>query len=212
MTTSTRQLYEDHHASRRAPGFSILKHERGELFASIIGTGQRVLDLGCRDGALTSFFARDNSVLGVDVDAEALNRARQQLGIETRELDAHGDWHELAGESFDAVVAGEVLEHLFYPDRVTAHVADHLRPNGIFVGSVPNAFSLKNRLRYLFGQTKNTPLEDPTHVNQFSAKELKALLRSHFREIQIIGLGRYGRLARWVPSLCAFDLAFIAKK
>jgi len=209
---STKSLYEEHHASRRSPGFSILKKERGALFVRLLGTGKRILDLGCRDGALTRYFAEGNSVLGVDVDTQALARAHADLDIETRELDAHGDWHELAGEQFDAVVAGEVLEHLFYPERIAAHVAAHLKPGGMFVGSVPNAFSLKNRLRYLAGKKKNTPLEDPTHINQFSATELATILRKHFSTVEITGLGRHERLARTWPNMLAFDLVFIAKR
>jgi 2-polyprenyl-3-methyl-5-hydroxy-6-metoxy-1,4-benzoquinol methylase len=209
---STKSLYEEHHSTRRSPGFSILKEERGALFAELLGSGKRVLDLGCRDGALTRYFMEGNSVLGVDVDAQALTRAHEQLGIEVRELDAHGDWHELNEDQFDAAVAGEVLEHLFYPDRVAAHVARHLKPGGMFIGSVPNAFSLKNRLRYLSGTKKNTPLEDPTHINQFSAAELEATLKKHFSAVEVTGLGTYPRLARAWPGMLAFDLVFIAKR
>jgi 2-polyprenyl-3-methyl-5-hydroxy-6-metoxy-1,4-benzoquinol methylase len=211
MSTLAKDLYEEHHSLRRAPGFSILKEDRGRFFASVIGAGKRVLDLGCRDGALTSYFAQGNSVLGVDVDEVALARAKESLGIETRFVDAHGDWHELASESFDAVVAGEVLEHLFYPDRIVAQVAKHLISGGVFVGSVPNAFSLKNRLRYLLGSKLHTPLEDPTHINHFSASDLHRLLSKQFSSVEIRGLGRYRRLAALSPTWFAFDLAFVAR-
>jgi 2-polyprenyl-3-methyl-5-hydroxy-6-metoxy-1,4-benzoquinol methylase len=212
MSGGAKKLYEEHHKERRSPGFSVLKEERGRLFSSIIGTGKRVLDLGCRDGALTAYVVDGNSVLGVDVDEVALTRAHETLGIETRVLDAHGDWNELGEETFDAVLMGEVLEHLFYPDRVVAQVAAHLRRGGVFVGSVPNAFSLKNRLRYFSGSKKNTPLEDPTHINQFSAADLESILRTCFSSIEIRGLGRYSRLAAALPSWFAFDLVFIARK
>jgi hypothetical protein len=91
-------------------------------------------------------------------------------------------------------------------------VAAHLKPGGAFIGSVPNAFSLKNRLRYLAGRKKNTPLEDPTHINQFSAAELSRVLGGHFQSVTVTGLGRHERLARLWPNMLAFDLVFIAKK
>ncbi len=210
MGVGTKDLYEEHHGSSRPQGFSILKEDRGRFFATAIGKGKRVLDMGCRDGALTAYFARDNTVVGVDVDEVALARAKEALGIDTRALDAHGDWHELMGETFDVVVAGEVLEHLFYPDRVVAHVARHLKPGGMFVGSVPNAFSLKNRLRYLSGSRAHTPLEDPTHINHFSAAELHALLSKHFESVEVQGLGRYKKMAAFSPNLFAFNLSFVA--
>ena len=48
----------------------------------IVGTGKDVLDLGCRDGALTRAYIDGNEVVGVDVDREALAEAAK-LGIET---------------------------------------------------------------------------------------------------------------------------------
>jgi 2-polyprenyl-3-methyl-5-hydroxy-6-metoxy-1,4-benzoquinol methylase len=212
MTDGTKKLYEEHHKSARQAGFSILKGERGGLFSRLIGTGKTVLDIGCRDGALTAFFAEGNTVTGVDIDENALARARQNLGITTMAVDLHGDWSELGERKFDAVVAGEVLEHLFHPDEIARKVSVRLQPGGVFVGSVPNAFSLINRLRYLKGSIRHTPLSDPTHINQFSAERLYAMLSQSFAEVEIIGLGRTGFLARICPSWFAFDLGFVCKK
>jgi 2-polyprenyl-3-methyl-5-hydroxy-6-metoxy-1,4-benzoquinol methylase len=203
-------VYEHHHAHNRQEGFSILKADRGALFAGWIGTGKRVLDIGCRDGALTRYFAAGNSVVGADVDRQALARAAAELGIETKLVDVVAEWP--FDETFDAVVAGEVLEHLYYPDKVSERVSASLRPGGIFVGSVPNAFSLKNRLRYLRGTTRHTPLADPTHINHFSADSLRAMLQKHFAHVEVVGLGRYRTLSRYAPSWVSFDLAFRATR
>jgi 2-polyprenyl-3-methyl-5-hydroxy-6-metoxy-1,4-benzoquinol methylase len=211
MSSSVKDLYEAHHAFSRRPGFSILKEERGAFFARHIGKGKKILDLGCRDGALTQYFTEGNSVLGVDIDSVALERAVQELNIQTRVLDAHGNWEELKGEKFQVVVAGEVLEHLFYPDQVVEKVSRHLQRRGVFIGSVPNAFSLKNRFRLFFAKKEHTPLSDPTHINHFSEAMLHKLLTTQFSSVTISGLGRYSRLAHWWPNLFAFDLVFVAK-
>jgi 2-polyprenyl-3-methyl-5-hydroxy-6-metoxy-1,4-benzoquinol methylase len=126
-------------------------------------------------------------------------------------MDLNGDWNELKDRKFDIIVAGEVLEHLYYPGNVLSKVKSHLHNGGLFIGSVPNAFSLKNRFRYLLGKKKNTPLEDSTHINQFSYKEIKNILSSHFKEVEIVGLGKYKLLANRFPNLFAFDLFFICK-
>ncbi len=209
--SDTQTLYEEHHRSSRAPGFSIMKDDRGEFFAKVLGKGKTVLDIGCRDGALTSYFVEGNTVLGVDIDEEALARAKE-YGLETKPMDLMGDWHEIEQKRFDAIVAGELLEHLFFPEDIVKKAKEHLNPNGIFVGSVPNAYSLKNRLRYLAGKQKNTPLEDPTHINQFSVELLDGMLKKHFSNVEIHGLGRYPRLAALSPNWFAFDLAFVAQK
>ena len=212
MSESLKKMYELHHSTVRRAGFSIMKSERGPFFAQALGKGKKILDLGCRDGALTSFFTEGNTVTGVDIDEISLARASQSLGIETMSFDIQSDWSVLQGRKFDAVTAGEFLEHVFYPDKVVAKVAQILVPEGIFVGSIPNAFSLKNRLRYLIATKKGTPLSDPTHINHFSAKEFEAVLKKSFKDVKIIGMGRLGILARLCPQWFAFDLCFIAKK
>lgn len=211
MTDSLKEIYKHHHATSRERGFSILKDERGAVLKELVGTGQKVLDIGCRDGALTRFFIEGNEVLGVDIDQNALNEA-QKLGIETKVMDLNGDWPELQDRKFDVVVAGEVLEHLYYPEKVAGKVVERLLPQGRFIGSVPNAFSLKNRLRYLVGSKRHTPLSDPTHITQFSAPELETILKKHFSKVEVRGLGRYQKLASLSPNLFSFDLFFTAEK
>lgn len=209
MSDSLKHIYTDHHQANRERGFSILKDTRGLLIKNIIGTGKKVLDIGCRDGALTKYFSDSNSVMGIDIDDSALAEARKSLGIETMNIDLNGNWSELTGRKFDVVIAGEVLEHLYFPNKIIEKVAEHLIKGGKFVGSVPNAFSLKNRLRYLFGRKRYTPLSDPTHITQFHLQELTCMLNKHFSQVRVLGLGRYATLARLFPGLFGFDLFFV---
>jgi len=184
--------------------------ERGAFLKDRVGKGKQVLDIGCRDGALTSFFAEGNTVTGIDIDSSALERARS-LGITTRQVDLNGEWG-IPRDSFDVVVAAEVIEHLYHPRLVIEKIYDVLREEGTLLGSVPNAFSLKHRVRYMFKQKKGTPLEDPTHINHFTVAELHSLLSEFFEEVHIYGLGRFKRLVRLSPQSFAFDLVFEAKR
>ncbi|HEC30501.1 MAG TPA: class I SAM-dependent methyltransferase [Candidatus Yonathbacteria bacterium] len=209
---STQEIYEKHHAEKKRENFSIMETERGEFFKDAVGQNKKVLDIGCRDGVLTRYFSEGNEVLGVDIDRELLLKAKENLEIETKVMDLNGDWNEIEGNKFDVITAGEIVEHLYYPEVVLEKIYGHLKNSGLFVGSVPNAFSLKHRLRYLAGKKKNTPLEDPTHINHFSAKHLKELLSRRFVKVEIVGFGRYKKLAEYFPSLFAFDLVFKCKK
>src|SRR5207248_1367135 len=158
------ERYGEHHRSSRGEEFVFAGPERAELFRRYVGgPGRRVLDLGCRYGALTRTYAEGNEVVGVDVDREALQEAAK-LGIETRWADVD-EALPFPGASFDVVVAGELLEHVRDPERLMGEVSRLLRPGGTFVGSVPNAFRLKNRLRFLLGRK---PEDDPTHLHMFS--------------------------------------------
>lgn len=157
---------------------------RGTFLKKYVGQGKKVLDIGCRDGALTKFYAQGNDVTGMDIDSSALVRASESLGIKTIHSDLNDIW--ALEETFDIVVACEIIEHVYYPEKVLKKIYEALKPGGILLGSIPHAFSLQSRLRLLFASKKNTALEDPTHINHFSGKEFKRLLEeAHFDDIYI---------------------------
>jgi SAM-dependent methyltransferase len=197
--------YARHNRLERGAGFVFAGTERIELFRRYVGgPGRKVLDLGCRDGALTRRYSEGNDVVGVDADREALAEAAK-LGIETRwaDLDEPLPFDEAA---FDVVVAGELLEHLRDPARVVAGVRRVLRPGGTFVASVPNAYRLKNRLRFLAGRK---PEDDPTHLQMFSAADVRSLLAG-FDEPTLHFIA--GRLVPVHARLFANDIVFTGRK
>jgi SAM-dependent methyltransferase len=200
--TDLSERYEEHHRERRDEGDFVFVPERIPLFVEAIGRGKRVLDLGCRSGALTKHFLDGNSVVGLDVDAAALEKV-QALGIEPVQANVEEPL-PFEGETFDAVVAGELFEHLQFPDALVDEIRRVLRPGGVLVGSVPNAFRVQSRLRFLRGLP---PEDDPTHLRMFSPRELRALL-SAFDDVSLDFVG--GRLVRLGARLFARDLVFRA--
>jgi SAM-dependent methyltransferase len=196
------ERYRDHQGSRQE--FVFGADERASAIARLVGgPGLRVLDLGCRAGALTQHYATGNDVVGVDVDRDALARAEERLGISTAWVDVEARL-PFADAAFDVVVAGELFEHLADPAAVVADVRRVLRPGGRLVGSVPNAFRLKARLRFLAGRD---PDPDPTHLQMFSPGSLRALFRG-FDDVRIrFAVGRY---VRWNPQLMARVMLFHA--
>ena len=197
--------YAEHNRLERGAGFVFAGPERVELFRRYVGgPGRRVLDLGCRDGALTRAYAEGNEIVGVDADREALAEA-EKLGIETHwaDLDEPLPFDDT---SFDVVAAGELLEHLRDPRRLVAEVRRMLRPGGTFVASVPNAYRLKNRLRFLLG---HRPEDDPTHLQMFSPEEVRALL-ADFDEPRLHFIA--GRLVPLHARLFANGIVFSGRK
>ena len=178
--------YAEHNRVERGAGFVFAGPERIELFRRYVGgPGRDVLDLGCRDGALTQAYAGGNAIVGVDADREALAEA-QKLGIQTR-------W-------------GELLEHLRDPRRVVSEVLRVLRSGGTFVGSVPNAYRLKNRLRFLTG---HKPENDPTHLQMFAPADIRAFLDG-FEDVHLHLIA--GRLVPLHARLFANDIVFSGRK
>lgn len=202
-------VYREHHAKRRGVFFVLYEETRGGFLQKNIGTGKRVLDIGCRDGALTRFYREGNEVLGLDIDTVALEHARDTLGISIRQVDLNGDWGVEPG--YDVVVACEVIEHLYYPGVVIKKAFSVLRPGGVLLGTIPHAFSLQSRVRFLFGTKAGTPMQDPTHINHFSVAELRAYLAdAGFVGISIESI--VARRFRWLswaaPHLFSHTLLF----
>ena len=92
--------------------------------------GERVLDLGCGDGALTAKLAAMGcEVVGVDSSAQQIAAARA-LGLDARVVDCQN----LAFDSeFDAVFSNAALHWMKRPDDVIAGVWRALKPGGRFV-------------------------------------------------------------------------------
>jgi len=202
--TSLGDRYEEHHRERRDEGDFVFVPERIPLLVAAVGRGKRVLDLGCRSGALTRHFLEGNSVVGLDVDANALEKAAA-LGVEPVQANVE-ETLPFDDGSFDAVVAGELLEHLQFPDALVAEIRRVLLPGGVLAGSVPNAFRVQSRLRFLRGKP---PEDDPTHLRMFSPAAVRELLAGFGRvELTFVG-GRYARLN---ARLFGRDLVFTAVK
>lgn len=68
-------VYRTHHEARRPKDFVFCGPERLVVFHEWVGTGGRVLDVGCRFGALTRAYLDGNEVVGVDIDRRALDEA-----------------------------------------------------------------------------------------------------------------------------------------
>nr|WP_163504020.1 class I SAM-dependent methyltransferase [Halomonas socia] len=92
--------------------------------------GERILDLGCGDGALTERLAKLGvDILGVD-SSEAMVEATRQRRITAQLIDAH----QLPFDhEFDAVFSNAALHWMLEPQAVIAGVKRALKPGGRFV-------------------------------------------------------------------------------
>ena len=130
-----------------------------------------LLDLGCWVGFLLAE-ARDRGwrTLGVEPSEFASRYARERLGLEAIHaglLEADVD----AG-AWDAVVLGDVIEHLPDPAGALDRIAALLRPGGVVYMALPNAGSAVARV---LGPRWWSVI--PTHVQYFSRPSLFTLLR-----------------------------------
>jgi trans-aconitate methyltransferase len=93
--------------------------------------GERILDLGCGDGALTAKLAETGAVMvGADSSSDMLKAARGH-GLEVYLMDGQNISFD---EPFDAVFTNAALHWMPAIDRVLNGVSNILRPKGRFVG------------------------------------------------------------------------------
>lgn len=98
--------------------------------------GERILDIGCGDGALTIEIERAGaSVVGVDSSAEQIAAAKA-LGLDARVMS--GDALTFDAE-FDAVFTNAALHWMKDAPAVIAGVRRGLKPGGRFVGEMGGA-------------------------------------------------------------------------
>ena len=117
--------------------------EVAELLGGFDLAGKAVLDIGCGIGGVDVVLARDHgagSVLGIDVEAPLLTRARalaERLGLDDRietRLVRPGPL-PLADGAFDVVVSKDAMIHIPDKPALFAEVRRVLRPGGGFIAS-----------------------------------------------------------------------------
>jgi 2-polyprenyl-6-hydroxyphenyl methylase/3-demethylubiquinone-9 3-methyltransferase len=98
--------------------------------------GLRMLDIGCGGGILTEPLARlGASLVGADPSASNIAVARHhaaQSGLAIDYRDTTAEKLAEAGESFDVVLAMEVIEHVAEVGLFVALTAAMVRPGGLF--------------------------------------------------------------------------------
>lgn len=146
----------------------------------LVGHRQRVLDLGCATGALaTALRQNDCSVVGVDIDATALELASSSCERVVQMDLERGDLRTADLGKFDVIVAADILEHLRTPERLLRILPELLNPHGYLVTSVPNISHGSVRLALLCGQFpyRETGLLDETHVRFYTRTSMCDMLR-----------------------------------
>ena len=150
------------------------------LFNIIPSSAQRILDVGCDTGLLGRALKQQNPdrhVAGLEVNPTAGELARQHLdavylrNAETDDLDD-------IEEEFDAIILGDVLEHLTEPLVALRKLRPLLADHGELYTSIPNIqhYSIFRRLLKGDFQYRESGLLDATHLRFFCLANIDKLL------------------------------------
>ena len=171
----------------------------------------RVLDIGCFCGGTGRFLKRrfpGCHVVGVEMLERAAAMAAEVYDqvlvgtLEALDFEAAG----LSPGSFDAIVAADVLEHLFNPWQALQRLRPLLAPGGVIYVSVPNVRNLKLMSELSRGRFdyEGAGILDVTHVRFFTRATAVAMLEQTGFVVDEVGINPDGRLASVFEGL---DLA-----
>lgn len=161
----------------------------------------RILDVGCGDGVYESLLPEQISNMaeffGVDLAINQINKSRN-LFVDLKSVDLDHKQLPYNDNSFDLIICSEVLEHLFFPDKVITECNRVLKKNGYLLLTVPNVASLPIRLNLIFrGYSRMINYSDNNeHIRFYSVVDIDNLTKNKFRMITVSGIGSL-LFARW---------------
>lgn len=173
----------------------------------------KILDIGCGQGFLLKKISEkaepDSKIFGLDISPKLCEIARRN---NPKAAIIQGDAENLPFEDrqFDFVFMTETLEHLLDYNRALSEACRVLKPEGIFVVTVPNrdwtSFDFYEPTRKKF-----QPVDD----HYFRFEEIKTLLENNsFKILKYRGLENlfyYGKIHK-LEEIAAFFLPFLNKK
>lgn len=226
MTTTAPLTYEyDRIADRKRLDF---------ISDALSGKAQsraKILDVGCGNGVISRHLGKLGfNVLGIDVSDATIARARELNTLPNVSFEVISAEQLVAqGDTFDAIICSEVLEHLQNPSSLLKVLYQSLKPDGILIVTVPNGsgprelfvtrpvlkmrasnnwawkavVKVKTALGYT-GTTVQSAADNLDHVQFFKKSDLEAL--SSENKFRIVRFGK----ANFIEDV--FPFSFAAKK
>lgn len=166
------------------------EHRARYRFAARFAAGQRILDVASGAGfGLQMLRAAGGRPIGVDYEAVVL-RAGRMLDPTSWLVNGDAASLPLVDQAMDLVVSFETLEHVLRPQAMVQELRRVLKPGGRLILSTPNK---------AFGPPE-LHMNNPFHLQEFTAPELRQLLCGTFANVRL-----YGQLPsaayRYVPFL-----------
>lgn len=137
---------------------------------------QRILDIGCGQGHITSVIKKEfpsSEVSAVDYSISAIEYANDKYTeIDFIVADAYN--MPYTNNYFDIVVCNNLWEHVPDPLHLLSNISKIINPNGFLVISTPSRYRKSNLLRIVRG--KKVELISKHHVTEYSVGQIKEQL------------------------------------
>ena len=192
-------------ATSNPAGPDYYSNVRNDMLAMIDGKGLRILEVGCGTGS-TLLAAKERGIASDIVGAEYVESVAaiaQKRGLKKIYT---GDFSIAAGKiqskerKFDAIIFGDVLEHMVDPWAALALAKNLLVDGGQVIASVPNFrywrvmynVFLRGNFRY-----EADGIMDKTHLRFFCRKNIIEMVNQNYQIIKIYGtMPKSGKIIR----------------
>ena len=186
--------FKDYSTFRLGQSFTQALAERTKVsqrtdYATIagwIGEGANVLDLGCGDGSLLAYLARERNARGYGVEiGDAGVRASIGAGVNVIQRDLEGGLKGFADDAFDCVILSQTLQAM---KRIETIIAEMLRVGREAIVSFPNFGHWRHRLQILRGRmpvSESLPYQwfDTPNVHLCTVADFDAFLAERGLEV-----------------------------
>jgi ubiquinone/menaquinone biosynthesis C-methylase UbiE len=181
-----------------------LEHYHRYYFASRFAENKRVLDMACGEGYGSAFLSQHaKMVVGIDSDPPTIDHARGKYSSITNLHFQIGHCEDSPPEdqSFDLVVAFELLEHLDSDDQTSflENVRRVLKQDGLFIVSSPDTDE--------YAETRQ--FRNEFHKHEMTLPELREFLGNHFKHVhlcaqRVLSLSTLWQLEGWRKTPFSF--------
>lgn len=156
------------------------EHVARYAFARRFAEGRRVLDAGSGTGYGAAELSQSAaSVIGLEIDRDAVEFARSNYPLSNLNFEAGScTAMPFAAQSFELIVAFEVIEHLAEFRTFLDECARVLTPQGLFIVSSPN------KKYYEASRAETGP--NPYHQHEFEPEEFQSELGRCFPQVQLL--------------------------
>lgn len=156
----------------------------------------QILDVGCGTGVISAALRQlGHRVIGIDVAEDGIAIARNAVPDIRFELaSAYDDWSAfMPPGGWDVILAVEVIEHLYSPQRFLRNAHRSLRPGGMVVVTTPYHGYLKNLALSLVNAWDRhlTVHREGGHIKFFSRRTMNKMLEdTGFQHAEFRFVGR----------------------
>jgi 2-polyprenyl-3-methyl-5-hydroxy-6-metoxy-1,4-benzoquinol methylase len=117
-------------------------------------------------------------ILGIDILPDEIEKL-QERGYNVQVADA--EQFDLP-DTYDTIVAGELIEHLSNPGDFLDNCYNHLRPGGELILTTPNVWGIVYLKRLAFPGEVNC---NPEHTCWYDSRTLRQFLERHGYEVDV---------------------------